>query len=119
MNTTGDALKNVYSWLNARVSKMENIYRGSHIKSSDLLKPYMYLYATQATGKCYVFPLLTDDAAMFNLTNSFSESSGNTNNQSHVESNPLTKTLTEIPQTVNAVANDIQQLADISKALND
>lgn len=101
------------------MKNLENIYKGSHIKSSDLLKPYLYLYATQPTGKGYVFPLLTDDAATFELTNTFGDTAGNTNNQSHVESNPLTKALTDVPQTINTVANDILQLADLTKTFGD
>lgn len=98
------------------MKNLENIYKNSHIKSSDLLKPYLYLYATQPTGKGYVFPLLTDDAAAFEISNSFGDANGNTNNQSHVINNPLTKALSEVPQTINAVANDIMQLADLTKA---
>lgn len=101
--------KSLPGWLDANSTILNNITENSHISKSDLLRPYLYLYATRATKKYYIFPLLTQDAAQFAITNSFGDSADNTNTQTNVLSNNLTNMITSVPKMLNGVVNDIAQ----------
>lgn len=116
---TGDFLNNTLSgWVDAAESMASNIYNNSHLKNSDLLSPYVYLYATRATRKYFIFPLLTPDAAQFTIQNSFGDSASDTNTTSSVLKNGLTEMLTSVPQMINGVVNDISQLSNFVSGLS-
>lgn len=116
--STQDFLKNtVFGWVGAAENMAKNIYESSHLKKSTLLSPYVYLYATRATGKYFIFPLLTQDAAQFAVQNTFGDSSGDTNTTSSVIKNGLTEMLTSVPQMINGVVNDISQLSNFISGL--
>lgn len=89
---------------------LDSIYEQSHVKSSSLLYPYLYLYATASTNKYYVFPFLTEDAAKFHVTNNFSDSAGDNNAHSSVLSNAYTDVLQSAPKAIGGWLNDVMQL---------
>lgn len=99
-------------WLAQMSSKLQNIYGNSHIKGSSLLGPYLFLYATAPTDKYFILPVLTSDAAKFAVANSFSDTGGKTDEQSHVLNNNFMKMITEVPAAISALANDFLQAAD-------
>lgn len=113
LNKADNVVSSMMDFLSKMGLNLNDIYKHSHIKDSSLLFPYLYLYATKQTGKFYVFPFLTDDAAKFHLTNSFSDNPNESNNQTSILSGAGMDVLQSVPRMLSGVINDVLQVSSL------
>lgn len=113
LNKADNAVSSMMGFLSKMGLSVSDIYNQSHIKDSSLLFPYLYLYATKPTGKFYIFPFLTDDAARFHLTNSFSDNPNDSNSQTSVLSGAGMDVLQSVPRMLSGVINDVLQVSSL------
>lgn len=113
LNKADNVVSSMMDFLSKMGLNVNDIYKQSHLNNSSLLFPYLYLYATKPTGKFYIFPFLTDDAAKFHLTNSFSDNPNESNNQTSILSGAGMDVLQSVPRMLSGVINDVLQVSSL------